>query len=163
MNATTLYIMQMIITCTCHQHFLNPLLSSDTSRPPQPSEVDQKVYHFVSKQCMEKDIQNNKFVEHGFFSGHYYGTSINSIRSVVNARKTCILVLIPQVSPVLCDVYMYIHVQCNSKLTCCSVFSPLLIPFNVFLLHTISFCNLQSPSISFPSPLSLLRLFLQGH
>ena len=47
---------------------------------------------------MERDIRNNHYVEHGYFSGHYYGTSIRSIRSIIDSGRTCILVLIPSVS-----------------------------------------------------------------
>lgn len=47
---------------------------------------------------MERDIQNNQFVEHGYLDGDYYGTSVNSIRDVTNSGKTCLLVLIPAVS-----------------------------------------------------------------
>ena len=45
---------------------------------------------------MEQDIQNNRFVEHAFYEGHYYGTSVNAIRKVINDKKTCLLIVAPQ-------------------------------------------------------------------
>jgi hypothetical protein len=69
-----------------------------TSRPPRPGEEERGQYEFVSRQQMERDIRNNHYVEHGYFSGHYYGTSVRSIRSITDSGRTCILVLIPSVS-----------------------------------------------------------------
>lgn len=34
---------------------------------------------------------SHKFVEHGEFEGHYYGTALESIRRVTNSGKQCIL------------------------------------------------------------------------
>ncbi len=53
-------------------------------------------FYFVSRRQMEHNIQNNKFVEHAFYEGHYYGTSIDSIRKVINEGKTCLLIVSPQ-------------------------------------------------------------------
>lgn len=81
---------------------LHPLTSThthpDTSRSPRSHEINGQNFHFVSWQKMERDIQNNQFVEHGYLEGDYYGTSINSIRDVTNSGKTCLLVLFPSVS-----------------------------------------------------------------
>ena len=81
---------------TIRLSFLNT--SSDTSRPPRSGEEEKGQYEFVSRQQMERGIRNNQYVEHGYFSGHYYGTSIRSIRSITDSRRTCVLVLIPSVS-----------------------------------------------------------------
>ena len=72
-------------------------LPTDTSRPPRPGEEERGQYKFVSRQKMERDIRSNQYVEHGYFNGHYYGTSIKSIRSVMDSGRICILVLIPSV------------------------------------------------------------------
>ena len=53
-------------------------------------------FYFVSRRHMEHNIQNNKLVEHAFYEGHYYGTSIDSIRKVINEGKTCLLIVAPQ-------------------------------------------------------------------
>ena len=47
----------------------------------------------------------NRFVEHGFLDGNYYGTSIDSIRNVINSGKT-LLTLLPQVSEIGDDVML---------------------------------------------------------
>ena len=50
----------------------------------------------VSVSQMERDIMNGEIIEHAVVNGHYYGTSINAIRRVVNSGKTCLLILDPQ-------------------------------------------------------------------
>lgn len=58
-------------------------LPSDTTRPRRDNEVDGQDYHFVvSREQMEKDIQDNKFIEAGQFNDNLYGTSIQSVRAV---------------------------------------------------------------------------------
>ena len=69
----------------------------DTSRTRRPDERNGKHFHFVSRQEMERDIENGIFVEHVYDSGHYFGTSTNSIRNVMNSGLTCLLDLDPQV------------------------------------------------------------------
>lgn len=45
--------------------------------------MDGQDYHFVgSREQMEKDIQDNKFIEAGQFNENLYGTSILSVRTV---------------------------------------------------------------------------------
>lgn len=57
--------------------------SSDTTRPRRENEMDGQDYHFVaSREQMEKDIQDNKFIEAGQFNENLYGTSILSVRAV---------------------------------------------------------------------------------
>ena len=70
---------------------------ADTSRPRQPDERNGKHHHFVSREEMERRIENNSFVEYAFLNGHYFGTSIRSIRNVMNSGLTCLLNLDPQV------------------------------------------------------------------
>ncbi|XP_070570219.1 MAGUK p55 subfamily member 7-like [Ptychodera flava] len=81
-----------------------------TSRPKKPTEVESKEYHFLSRQQMEADIQNNKFIEHGEYKGNLYGTSLDSIYDVVNAAKVCILNVHPQALKMLkiSDVKPYV-------------------------------------------------------
>ncbi|KAL9955018.1 hypothetical protein ACROYT_G042614 [Oculina patagonica] len=62
-----------------------------TSRPKRPEEVNERDYYFVPLPTFEADIVANKFVEHGEFEGHYYGTALDSIRRVTNSGKHCIL------------------------------------------------------------------------
>lgn len=45
--------------------------------------MDGQDYHFVgSREQMEKDIQDSKFIEAGQFNDNLYGTSIQSVRAV---------------------------------------------------------------------------------
>ncbi|KAK4810363.1 hypothetical protein QYF61_019282 [Mycteria americana] len=63
-----------------------------TTRPRRENEVDGQDYHFVvSREQMEKDIQDNKFIEAGQFNDNLYGTSIQSVRAVAERGKHCIL------------------------------------------------------------------------
>ncbi|XP_018598700.1 disks large homolog 3-like isoform X3 [Scleropages formosus] len=63
-----------------------------TTRPRRENEIDGQDYHFVaSREQMEKDIQDNKFIEAGQFNENLYGTSIQSVRAVAERGKHCIL------------------------------------------------------------------------
>ncbi|XP_041099921.1 MAGUK p55 subfamily member 7-like isoform X1 [Polyodon spathula] len=62
-----------------------------TTRAKRSQESDGVEYHFISKHLFETDIQNNKFIEHGEYKGNYYGTSLDSIRSVLMKNKVCLL------------------------------------------------------------------------
>lgn len=62
---------------------------ADTTRPRRENEVDGQDYHFVvSREQMEKDIQDNKFIEAGQFNDNLYGTSIQSVRAVAERVRT---------------------------------------------------------------------------
>uniref|UniRef100_A0A4W4FV92 Membrane protein, palmitoylated 7b (MAGUK p55 subfamily member 7) n=1 Tax=Electrophorus electricus TaxID=8005 RepID=A0A4W4FV92_ELEEL len=71
------------------QHF--SVTVPHTSRQKRNQESDGVEYHFISKHLFEADIQNNKFIEYGEFKGNYYGTSLDSIRSVLAKNKVCLL------------------------------------------------------------------------
>ncbi|XP_008436731.1 MAGUK p55 subfamily member 7 isoform X3 [Poecilia reticulata] len=62
-----------------------------TSRPKKNQESDGVEYHFISKHLFEADIHNNKFVEYGEYKGNYYGTSLDTLRSVLAKKKVCLL------------------------------------------------------------------------
>eukprot|EP00063_Salmo_salar_P019866 XP_013994701.1 PREDICTED: disks large homolog 1-like isoform X15 [Salmo salar] len=63
-----------------------------TTRPKRDYEVDTRDYHFVvSREQMEKDIQDHKFIEAGQYNNHLYGTSVQSVREVAEKGKHCIL------------------------------------------------------------------------
>lgn len=47
---------------------------SHTTRSPRPGEINGKDYHYVSRDEMEKAIQNKEFIETATFSGNMYGT-----------------------------------------------------------------------------------------
>ncbi|XP_067110089.1 discs large homolog 1-like protein isoform X7 [Osmerus mordax] len=63
-----------------------------TTRPKRDYEVDARDYHFVvSREQMEKDIQDHKFIEAGQYNNHLYGTSVQSVHEVAEKGKHCIL------------------------------------------------------------------------
>ncbi|XP_039528702.1 discs large homolog 1-like protein isoform X17 [Pimephales promelas] len=63
-----------------------------TTRPKRDYEVDGRDYHFVvSREQMEKDIQEHKFIEAGQYNSHLYGTSVQSVKEVAEKGKHCIL------------------------------------------------------------------------
>uniref|UniRef100_A0A665WFF8 Disks large homolog 1 n=1 Tax=Echeneis naucrates TaxID=173247 RepID=A0A665WFF8_ECHNA len=63
-----------------------------TTRPRRDYEVDGRDYHFMSsREIMERDIQEHKFIEAGQYNNHLYGTSIQSVREVADKGKHCIL------------------------------------------------------------------------
>uniref|UniRef100_A0A669EWS8 MAGUK p55 scaffold protein 7a n=1 Tax=Oreochromis niloticus TaxID=8128 RepID=A0A669EWS8_ORENI len=71
------------------QHF--SVTIPHTSRPKKNQETDGVDYHFISKQLFDTDIHNNKFIEYGEYKGNYYGTSLDSIRSILSKKKVCLL------------------------------------------------------------------------
>ncbi|XP_059388197.1 MAGUK p55 subfamily member 7 isoform X2 [Carassius carassius] len=71
------------------QHF--SVTIPHTSRSKRHQESDGVEYNFISKHLFEADIQNNKFIEHGEYKGNYYGTSSDSVRSILSKNKVCLL------------------------------------------------------------------------
>uniref|UniRef100_A0A668TUN4 Discs, large homolog 2 (Drosophila) n=1 Tax=Oreochromis aureus TaxID=47969 RepID=A0A668TUN4_OREAU len=69
-----------------------PAHTEDTTRPKRDYEVDGRDYHFVmSREQMEKDIQEHKFIEAGQYNDNLYGTSVHSVKYVAERGKHCIL------------------------------------------------------------------------
>ncbi|XP_045389111.1 MAGUK p55 subfamily member 7 isoform X2 [Lemur catta] len=62
-----------------------------TTRARRSQESDGVEYVFISKHLFETDVQNNKFIEYGEYKNNYYGTSIDSVRSVLAKNKVCLL------------------------------------------------------------------------
>ncbi|KAG8453077.1 hypothetical protein GDO86_004767 [Hymenochirus boettgeri] len=63
-----------------------------TTRPKRDYEMDGRDYHFVeSREQMEKDIQEHKFIEAGQYNDNLYGTSVQSVKFVAERGKHCIL------------------------------------------------------------------------
>lgn len=70
--------------------FKNYFIFKDTTRPKRDYEVDGRDYHFVtSREQMEKDIQDHKFIEAGQYNNHLYGTSVQSVREVAEKVNQC--------------------------------------------------------------------------
>ncbi|XP_018405871.1 PREDICTED: MAGUK p55 subfamily member 7 isoform X3 [Cyphomyrmex costatus] len=62
-----------------------------TSRSSRPGEINGKEYHFMTREKMEEDIEAGKFIEYGEYKGNLYGTSSESVSSLVNAGYVCLL------------------------------------------------------------------------
>lgn len=62
--------------------------------------MDGQDYHFVgSREQMEKDIQDNKFIEAGQFNENLYGTSVLSVRTVAERVSLLAVSAEPQSPP----------------------------------------------------------------
>lgn len=57
----------------------------------RPGEVAGREYIFVTREKMDADIAAGKFIESGEYKGHLYGTSSESVKSIVNCGSVCVL------------------------------------------------------------------------
>lgn len=64
---------------------------SHTTRQPREGEQNGVHYHFVERTQFEQLIAENAFLEHADVFGNYYGTSFNSINSLIEAGYDVIL------------------------------------------------------------------------
>eukprot|EP01135_Chromosphaera_perkinsii_P012267 Nk52_evm4s2630 gene=Nk52_evmTU4s2630 len=67
------------------------MVISHTSRPPNEREVDHVDYHFTTREQMEEDIEQGKFVESVSYFNNYYGISIMAIEEVARSSKICVM------------------------------------------------------------------------
>ncbi|KAM9462364.1 MAGUK p55 subfamily member 3 isoform 3-T3 [Clarias gariepinus] len=72
-----------------------------TTRPKKSHEKEGVEYHFISKQAFETDIQSNKFIEYGEYKDNQYGTSLESVRSVLARNKMCLVDVQPEALKIL--------------------------------------------------------------
>ncbi|XP_063837352.1 MAGUK p55 subfamily member 7 isoform X4 [Ostrinia nubilalis] len=77
------------LVATDPEKFVTPV--PFTSRTLKPSEQNGKEYVFVSREKMEQDIADGKFIEHGEYKGNLYGTSAESVESIVNSGRVCVI------------------------------------------------------------------------
>ncbi|XP_014829443.1 PREDICTED: MAGUK p55 subfamily member 2-like isoform X2 [Poecilia mexicana] len=75
--------------------------NADTSRKPKKGERESRMYAFTSRNKMEADIKNGRYLEYGEYEGNLYGLKIDSIHEVVEAGRVCILDANPQSLKVL--------------------------------------------------------------
>lgn len=57
----------------------------------RPGEVSGREYLFVTRDKMEAEIAEGKFIESGEYKGHLYGTAADSVKAIVNAGHVCVL------------------------------------------------------------------------
>ncbi len=73
-------------TTICRELIKNPgvkLSVSVTTRPPRPTEEEGRDYHFVSEQEFEKEIKEERFVEHALYKGTLYGTPVEPLKKAL--------------------------------------------------------------------------------
>lgn len=64
---------------------------SHTTRAPREGEKHGAEYCFTSKEQFAKDVAEGQFLEYAEVHGNMYGTSINSVQSVLESGKCCVL------------------------------------------------------------------------
>ncbi|XP_070707923.1 MAGUK p55 subfamily member 3-like [Pempheris klunzingeri] len=67
-----------------------------TTRARKSHEREGVEYHFITKATFEADIQNGKFIEYGEYKDNLYGTSLESIRRVLDQNKVCLVDVQPE-------------------------------------------------------------------
>ncbi|KAL2078631.1 hypothetical protein ACEWY4_026316 [Coilia grayii] len=72
-----------------------------TTRARKSHEKEGVEYHFISKQAFDADIQSNKFIEYGEYKDNQYGTSLESIRTVLARNKLCLVDVQPEALKIL--------------------------------------------------------------
>jgi guanylate kinase len=68
---------------------------SFTTRKPRPGEIDGKHYHFISVEDFKDNLNKGKVLEHTQINENFYGTDINSIKSILDKKKTPVIVCDP--------------------------------------------------------------------
>ncbi|KAG8197875.1 hypothetical protein JTE90_024274 [Oedothorax gibbosus] len=62
-----------------------------TSRSRFAWEVDGKEYFFSSRESLQEEIKMGWFVEYGQYKGNLYGTSLETVKSIINAGYVCLM------------------------------------------------------------------------
>src|SRR6185312_10097142 len=64
---------------------------SHTTRAERPGEINGQHYHFTHVDTLLQGVKDGKFIEHANVHGNYYGTSIDSVKRVMESGKICLL------------------------------------------------------------------------
>ncbi|XKL59380.1 hypothetical protein PGB90_000396 [Kerria lacca] len=64
---------------------------SHNSRDPRQGEINGVHYHFMTKEKIEKMIENGEFLESAVYTNHLCGTSKAAVEKVWNEGKICVL------------------------------------------------------------------------
>ncbi|NXI79943.1 MPP4 protein, partial [Rhipidura dahli] len=67
-----------------------------TTRVQKSYEMNGREYHYVSKETFENMVYSHRMLEYGEYKGYLYGTSIDAVRTVLDAGKICVIDLEPQ-------------------------------------------------------------------
>lgn len=65
--------------------------TADTTRQPRPGERNGIEYRFVTSEVFNRLLQEGRFIEYATFAGKTYGTSIESVKDVINNGRACVL------------------------------------------------------------------------
>uniref|UniRef100_A0AAQ6IN28 MAGUK p55 scaffold protein 4b n=1 Tax=Anabas testudineus TaxID=64144 RepID=A0AAQ6IN28_ANATE len=66
-----------------------------TTRAPKAYEESGREYYFTSREIFDNMVYNNRFLEYGEHKGTLYGTSIESVKDVLNSGRICIIDIEP--------------------------------------------------------------------
>ncbi|XP_030265203.1 MAGUK p55 subfamily member 4 isoform X2 [Sparus aurata] len=66
-----------------------------TTRAPKGYEESGREYYFTSREIFDNMMYNNRFLEYGENKGNHYGTSIESVKEVLNSGKICVIDIEP--------------------------------------------------------------------
>ncbi|XP_038578390.1 MAGUK p55 subfamily member 4 [Micropterus salmoides] len=66
-----------------------------TTRAPKGYEESGREYYFTRREIFDNMVYNNRFLEYGEHNGNLYGTSIESVKDVLNSRKICVIDIEP--------------------------------------------------------------------
>ncbi|XP_073351570.1 MAGUK p55 subfamily member 4 [Pagrus major] len=66
-----------------------------TTRSPKGYEESGREYYFTSREIFDNMMYNNRFLEYGENKGNNYGTSIESVKEVLNSGKICVIDIEP--------------------------------------------------------------------
>jgi len=66
---------------------------SDTTREIRRNEIDGVDYNYISKDEFEMNIQKGAYVEYNFYNGHYYGTPLSQVESLVEKDDPFVLII----------------------------------------------------------------------
>jgi guanylate kinase len=64
---------------------------SYTTRPPRPTEVDGRDYHFVSAETFSRMVAAGEFLEHARVFDHSYGTALATVRTTLEQGTRLLL------------------------------------------------------------------------
>ena len=78
---------------------------SYTTRRPRPGELDGRDYHFIAADDFRQKIIRGEFAEWAENYGHYYGTSLETVRTSLDQGIDLILDLEPRGAKVLKEKY----------------------------------------------------------
>ncbi|XP_055786386.1 MAGUK p55 subfamily member 4-like [Salvelinus fontinalis] len=66
-----------------------------TTRAAKSHEESGKEYHFINRELFENIVHNNKFLENGEYKGHFYSTSLDAVKDVLNSGRICVIEIEP--------------------------------------------------------------------